>query len=209
MPTFLKHVGQVTSTGKKCVVVFRTIPGDENSCLVVETESLKQLYHDDLQKAVESIGAQETVDFYTYAQRTMFHDGTNMLEGLHQKGWLRKLDSSDVTMLPTNEIKIQLNELNLQLGKLNLEDDASRTTSGDISRNVAEPVQESKPAGVLDDQQIANNMRQQAAQFRAEAERLLKEAEELSPTAKATKEKVTADGTAEKPKAKRAYNRKK
>lgn len=200
MPTFLKHVGLVSDTGKKCVVVFRTLPGDTSSCLVVETESLGQNYHDDLQSAVESISAQETIDFYTYAQRNVLHDGRNMLEALHLSGWLKKYPTTDITMKPTIDISIQLNELNTQLDNIN----ASKTTSTDISRNMADPVQESKPAGVLDDEQIASNMRLQAAQFKAEAERLLKEADELSPS-KTKKEPELAAAT----KPKRAYNKKK
>lgn len=200
MATFLKHVGQVSSTGKKCVVVFRTIPGEENFCLLVETESLSSNFHDDLQTAVESQRAQETVDFYTYAQRETFHNGRNMLNALHQSGWLKKIATSDVIMKPTLEINISLAELNQQLGKL----DTSKTSSADIGRNMAETVTESKPAGVLDDQQIADSMRQQATQFRAEADRLLKEADVLSPSVK-TKQTVAASEA----KPKRAYNKKK
>ena len=196
MPTFLKHVGQVTDTGKKCVVIFRSLPDDDTFCLVTETETLDQLYHDDLQSAVESPGAQDTIDFYKYAQRAVFHDGSNMLEGLHLNGWLKKIPTSNVTMKPTNDVSIQLNELNIQLAEITTSD-PSKTTMSDISRTI-DSVQESKPAGVLDDEQIAANMRAQAAQFKAEADRLLKEANELSPI------KVSATS-----KQKRTYNKKK
>ena len=196
MPAFLKHVGQVTDTGKKCVVIFRSLPDDDTFCLVTETETLDQLYHDDLQSAVESPGAQDTIDFYKYAQRAVFHDGSNMLEGLHLNGWLKKIPTSNVTMKPTNDVSIQLNELNIQLAEITTSD-PSKTTMSDISRTI-DSVQESKPAGVLDDEQIAANMRAQAAQFKAEADRLLKEANELSPI------KVSATS-----KQKRTYNKKK
>jgi hypothetical protein len=96
-------------------------------------------------------------------------------------------------MLPTLEHKILLKDLNEQL------DRAGRTTSGDISQLAPE----GKPAGVLDEKDIANQMRSQAAFFRKEAERLLKEANDLDPTA------VTASPVAEAPKPKRAYNKKK
>jgi hypothetical protein len=193
MPTFLKHVGQVASTGKKCVVVFRTIPNEESSCLVVETEGLAINYHDNLVEAVESPSGQEDVDFYKYAQRSTFFDGRNMLEAMHMSGWLKKYSTNEIIMMPTPEIKIGLNELNVQLNQ----NTAGRTTSGDIGQS------ESKPAGVLDDKDIANQMRSQAAFFRSEAERLLKEASALDPVA------VTASNVAEAPKPKRAYNKKK
>ncbi len=193
MPQFLKHVGQIDSTGKKCVVVFREIPGEESSCLVVETESLPQLYHDDLINAVESDSAQEDMDFYKYASRTVLHDGRNMLEAFHLSGWLKKLPNNQVTMLPTREVSIRLNELNSQINQLN---NAGKTTSGDVNGNVP-VVEETKPAGVLDDKQIADQMRSQAAYFRKEAERLLAEADALDPNASTSKTKAVTTPTAE------------
>lgn len=200
MPEFIKHVGQVNGTGKKCVVVFREIPGATDSCLVVETETLPQLYHDDVISAVESDAAQEDMDFFKYATRSTLHDGRNMLEAMHLSGWMKKLPTSEVTMLPTREIKISLHDLNKQLSSLNND---GRTTSGDISAE--EP---STPPGVLDDVKIANQMRSQAAYFHKEAQRLLAEAEALDPSKTKTtvKETVTAEPEV---KVKRKYTKKK
>lgn len=198
MPTFIKHTGQVNSTGKKCVVVFRKLPGDGSSCLVVETESLPQLYHDTLIEAVESPAGQAEADFFNFAQRSVFHDGVNMLQGLHQNGWLRKLPTQEVTMMPTPEIKINLAELNTQLDNL---DPAGKTTSGSIST----PEEPANAPGTLSDTQIANQMRSQAAFFKKEAERLYAEAEALDPQ---TTVAPTAE-VKEMPRQKRAYNRKK
>lgn len=195
MPTFIKHTGQVNSNGRKCVVVFRKLPGDNSNCLVVETEGLPQLYHDTLIEAVESPAGQAEADFFNFAQRSVFHDGVNMLQGMHQNGWLRKLPTIDVTMMPTPEIKINLSELNTQLDNL---DPAGKTTSGSISS----PEEPANAPGTLSDQQIANQMRSQAAFFRQEAERLYKEAEALDP-------QTTTPAPAEAPRQKRAYNRKK
>lgn len=201
MPEFIKHVGQVNSTGKKCVVVFREIPGAADSCLVVETETLPQLYHDDVISAIESPAAQEDMDFYKYATRSTFHDGRNMLEAFHLSGWMKKLPTSEVTMLPTREIKISLHDLNKQLSSLNKD---GRTTSGDISSEQ----ESSTPAGVLDDTKIANQMRSQAAYFHKEAQRLLAEAEALDPSKTKTTVKETAVAEPEV-KVKRKYTKKK
>lgn len=178
MPTFIKHVGQVSETGKKCVVVFRRLP-DEH-CLVVETEKLPELYHDSLITAVESPSAQAETDFYNFAARSVFHDGQNMLQGLHKNGWLKKFPTSDVLMMPTPEVKIKLSDLNAQLEAVG-----------------GEPDESSK--GVLSDRQIAAQLRSQANFFRKEAERLLQEAENLDPT---VKEKST-DSSKRKPRAKK------
>lgn len=191
MPQFLKHVGQIDTTGKKCVVVFREIPGETDSCLVVETESLPQLYHDDVINAIESDSAQEDMDFFKYASRSVFHDGRNMLEAFHVSGWLKKMPTTQITMLPTREIKIRLDDLNAQLNQL---DNAGKTTSGDINN---QPTEESKPAGVLSDSQIANQMRSQAAFFRKEAERLYAEADELDPQTTGVPQKTVSTVKAE------------
>ena len=201
MPKFIKHVGQSVATGKKCVVVFRTIPGDENSCLVVETESLATPYHDSLVEAVESAAGQDDIDFYKVAQRLTFHDGRNMLEAMHLSGWLRKFPTDEVVMMPTPDLKIGLSELNKQLDQVN----AGRTTSGDINQD-GSAAEERNSAGTLSDSQIANQMRSQAAFFKQEAERLYKEAEALDPQSTGT---VTELPVAEAPRVKRAYNRKK
>ena len=208
MPNFIKHVGQVDATGKKCVVVFREIPGDENSCLVVETEQLTPTYHDSLMEAVESITGQEDMDFYKYANRSVFPDGRNMLEALHLSGWLRKVATSEVTMLPTPEMKIKLNELNSQLAQLN---DAGKTTSSSISQASEEAASSNNPAGILSDSQIANQMRSQAAFFKKEAERLYAEADTLDPqTTGPVTDAVTESVTATpEVRVKRKYTKKK
>ena len=48
----IKHVGRIKSTGRKCLIVFRTLPGDARSCLVVLTENLNPTYHDALMSLV-------------------------------------------------------------------------------------------------------------------------------------------------------------
>lgn len=202
MPNFLKHVGQVNATGKKCVVVFRSIPGDVKNCLVIETESLSSVYHDTLIEAVESASGQAEADFYNFASRSVFHDGVNMLQGMHIKGWLRKFPAEDVTMMPTPDIRIGLAELNAQLDNMN---SAGKTTSSAVNTP-----EETAAQGTLSDKQIATQMRSQASFFRTESERLLREANTLDPVDNIVSivpepETVLADA----PRVKRAYNRKK
>ena len=199
MPNFIKHVGQVNATGKKCVIVFRSLPNDSNNCLVVETESLPSLYHDTLIEAVESPSAQAEKDFYNYAGRSVFHDGVNMLQGLHQNGWMRKFATEEITVKPTPDMGISLLDLNRQLSAL---DPESKTTSGAI--NTPTPEEPSNAPGTLSDKQIAAQMRSQATFFRNEADRLLKEANDLDPNVGQKIAEVT-----EMPRQKRAYNRKK
>ena len=55
----LKHVGRVVATGKKCLIAYRTLPGDAYSCLIVPTENLPDSYHDALINLVESNAGQK------------------------------------------------------------------------------------------------------------------------------------------------------
>ena len=59
----LKHVGRVIATGKKCIVAYRTLPGDAYNCLIVPTENLPDSYHDAIINLVESNGGQEAYEF--------------------------------------------------------------------------------------------------------------------------------------------------
>ena len=49
----LKHVGRVKATGKKCLVAYRTLPGDAYHAVIIPTENLPDNYHDSLIQLVE------------------------------------------------------------------------------------------------------------------------------------------------------------
>lgn len=177
MAQFIKHVG-VNGQGKKCVVVFREVPGDSEFALVVPTETLPTLYHDDLIAAIENVNCQKDLDPSDFLFRQSFHDGTNMLNTMHQKGWLVKVPTKSIAMTPKPGVEINLVELNKQLKQIQNEQAAQGSTrSSDVANNTPA----NNPPGVISDEQLASRYRKQAAQFKAEAERLLKEAEELDP----------------------------
>lgn len=205
----IKHVGHIKNTQKRVVVVFRELPGDPDHCLVVDTDALPDWMHDNIITAVESPGAQQSANFYEYAQRTVFSDGSNMLSTLHTQGKLQKQATSNIVMTPNNSVSIALNELNDlireqtggapvvkpdddQLGVAS-SDAAKRATSNSIA-NSANKVK----TDVVDNTDIAKNMLSQAEQFRAEAERLTAEAYDMAPSLKPARGRkkaaqVTAD----------------
>ena len=194
MAQFIKHVG-VNGQGKKCVVVFRELPGDPDSALVIPTDALPQLYHDDLITAIESPNCQASMDPSDYLFRQVFNDGTNMLNTLHQRGWMVKVPTKSVVMTPKPGVTINLVDLNRELKQLSNEQAAQGTRSGDIATNAPAPA--NNPPGVITDEQLASRYRKQAAQFKAEAERLLKEAEELDPKGAAVVAPVSPTLTSE------------
>lgn len=108
----LKHVGRVISTKKKCIVAYRTLPGDAHYCLIVLTEQLPDSYHDSLINLVEGPAGQSAYEFAEAMSRTTFPDGSNILAALHSQGRLVKVRTSEIEMTPTTSYSIQLSELN-------------------------------------------------------------------------------------------------
>ena len=114
MPDFIKHVGRNTN-GTRLVVVFREIPDDESFCLCVQTDSLPDMYHDQLLHEVNSRDAQATVDLFEVLQRRSFGDGGQMLNTLHSRGMLQKYAVKDITMMPMPNRPVSLTIVNEQI----------------------------------------------------------------------------------------------
>jgi hypothetical protein len=112
-----KHMGQLANTGVRVAVVFRKLPNDENSCLIVETERLPDALHDYLIQTLNSKEARETNDFYEVLNRRTFPDGTNCLTSLHQRGFLRKEPVTNITMLPLPNQPVPLALINATIDK--------------------------------------------------------------------------------------------
>lgn len=108
----LKHIGRVIKSKRKCLVAYRTLPGDPHSALIIPTEALPSEEHDSLMSTVESPGAQQAYEFAESLSRSYFPDGREMLKGLHLTGQLRKVSTTEIEMTPDTQSSIPLNELN-------------------------------------------------------------------------------------------------
>ena len=112
-----KHLGRILSTGRKCLIAYRTIPNDAFNCLIIQTELLDPAYHDALINLVESNAGQSAYEFAEALARTMFPDGTNMLHNLHLRGQLTKMPTDAVEVLPNNLTSILLSDLNQMIAE--------------------------------------------------------------------------------------------
>lgn len=198
---FLRHVGK--HGDRKVAVVFREVPGEPHMCLVVYTELLNQNIHDPMMKCIESDIGQSSENLADALNRMHTKDGRHILQVLHSEGMLKKVNTELVVMTPQPNTKIKLVELNKILDEMKLGEDAVRRLADmDKSMGMQSPMdvarrmrgQESTTGvktsnDLLGDNQIANNLRQQAAKMAAEAkgllaesDRLLKEAASLDPT---------------------------
>jgi len=208
----MKHVGRIKTNGKKCVVVFRTLPGDAYNCLVAPTENLPDSYHDALINLVESSGGQSSNEFGEVMSRSQFPDGSVMLAALHTQGRLLKVSTDNVEMIPNSTTNIQLSELNQIIAeqqgvavdalalRSGLATDPKPTSKVEVQEvgSVSEMAKETADVGKTTsssaamEEPVDQSPESQAKRFRSEADRLAKQAaemrrkaEELAPTKKA------------------------
>jgi len=197
----LKHVARVKATNKKCLVAYRTLPGDAYSCLIIPTENLPDIYHDALINLVESGSGQDSYEFADALARTQFPDGATMLPSLHASGRLIKAPTSDIEMTPTPGYSILLSELNqiiaeqrgVAVDDLAMKDPSTPSKDADLSKAPADPVATKETAKTAEVTVTAptGTPEEQAKFFRSQADKLAKEAaamrrkaEELVPTVK-------------------------
>ena len=114
---FLKHIGKMKNNGAKVAVVYRTLPGDAYHALVVGTNSLQESYHDGLMSLIQSDNGQAANELADILSVRKFPDGSNMLEFLHVKGYLKKVPTDGVLMTPTPTDNISLDQLNQLLAE--------------------------------------------------------------------------------------------
>jgi hypothetical protein len=108
----MKHVGKMKNNSARVAVVYRTIPGDHNSALVVGTSGLTDSYHDSLMSLIESDSGQQANELADILAVRRFPDGTVMLQYLHGNGHLKKVPTNLVLMTPNSQTSILLNEVN-------------------------------------------------------------------------------------------------
>lgn len=175
----IKHTGRVDSTNRRVVVVFPSIPEDQDNCLVVDINALEQKYHDGLMQAVESPEAQASNKLYEVLGRKLFWDGKNILTTLHEKGFLRRIPVDTVTLLPTTTDTLPLKEFNAYQKMVSeTKTDPAIPQTPDSSTKAGEMA---KPIDETNEDGIARNLLIQAELMEADAMRKREEAESVSP----------------------------
>ena len=125
--------------------------------------------------------------------RSYTKDGNPILQVLHREGQLKKVNTELVIMTPAPNTKIKLNELNKILNEMKQGEAAvKRLAEIDSSRGLQDPADVARrmrgnqapqnvqsAQGALADNELANNLRQQAQKMDAEAKGLLAESQRL------------------------------
>ncbi len=208
----LKHVGRMTNTGAKVLVVFRTLPGESNMALILPVAQLADAYHDSIMTMLETDQCQEAFELGEMMFIRTFPDGRPMLQAMQADGRLQKVPTDLVTMTPTTTDSIVLAELNVLIAEQRncSVDDLYTFVKGAPKKEntvVEEPkpvVDPDVPAPVrtqatqnepLSDLDLAKSFRSQADALYKEAASLRKQADELDPPKKKAT-KVVEDASA-------------
>lgn len=215
----MKHVGKLKNTGAKVAVVFRTLPGESDTALVIHTAQLPDMYHDSLMTLIETQQAQEAFELGEYMFANYFPDGKVMLNALQAGGRLTKVPTSNVLMQPSATQDVLLSDLNVLIaeqknctvdelytfvkGAPSLDQHRANKDAQEAAGKVdpvPQPVTEAvtpqaSADGILTDEDLAKSYRSQADAMYKEAARLRREADDLDPpkrkTTTTTKKKVT------------------
>ncbi len=213
----LKHIGKMKHNDAKVCVIYRTLPGDAHSALVVGTSTLTDQYHNALMQVVETQDGQQANELGDALSTRFFPDGTNILEQLHLTGKLVKVATDKVWMTPTPADQISLDELNVMIAEQKgvALDDLS--IKADMPHVQKEGAHEVKPDEIKveefsvekkvesteiltetknDEPMSASAYRSQADKLYKEAARLRKIADELDPPKKKTTSAKKSDKAA-------------
>ena len=192
----IKHVGRHNQ--RKVAIVYRTVPDEDHMALVVYTDALPVMIHDEAMAVLESAVGQNAKELADALFRTTMADGTNCLTSLHKGGWLKKVPCNQVIVTPTAKSTCRLDELNNLMKKIEEGGDAATALADmDANRGIrGAQVKQGRELGqpavdptrttagdVLTDDVLATQRTEQANKMEAEAKALLSEAKRLKQEA--------------------------
>ena len=214
----MKHVGKMKNNNAKVAVVYRTLPGDSGSALVVGTNQLPDSWHNSLMNLIQETSTQQANELADLLAVRKFPDGGTMLESLHLKGHLTKGPTNGVIMTPSSNVSVVLSELNQLIAEQKgvtvdelaitdgihpnrktppaKKDDPTKTTSQSVSGDDLDEVVVVKPVPVVVEESTDDMT---PAQLRSKADALFKQAQVLRKQAdaidppKSKKKSVTVD----------------
>jgi hypothetical protein len=179
MAQLMKHVGKFGE--KPCIVVFRELPGEQDNCLIVQTDNLDSRQHDDLMNVIQSSEAQQANDISEVLFRRQFTDGSNMLNTLHYGKKLQKVPVGLVQLTPAPNQSLPLDQVNAEIRKLKGGYTAPVNDPSHLGDTSTKPVSTDNPtteeAVDGDVAGIAKSLLAQATLMEEDGQRMLTEAE--------------------------------
>lgn len=106
----LKHV--VKHNNRKAALLYRQVPGEDHMCLLVYSDLLPRMIHDEIMKVLESPVGQQANDLADALFRNIMPDGQNTLQVLHANGMIQKVPCNQVIVQANAKSNVRLDELN-------------------------------------------------------------------------------------------------
>lgn len=198
----IKHVGKHNQ--RKIAIIYRKVPDEGHMALVMYTDNLPSMVHDEAMKVLESEVGQNSKELADALFRHTMPDGNNCLTYIHRAGYLKKVPTNQVIVTPTAKSTVRLDELNTILDNLELGGEAAQKMADlDANRGIKGVIQEGREVGMpaslqaqgdfsaqsnlnvgLSDTDLANQRIAQATKLEAEAKGLIAEAKRLKEEAK-------------------------
>jgi len=207
----LKHV--VKHNNRRAALLYRRVPGEDHMCLLVYSDLLPRMIHDEIMKVLESAPGQQASDLADALFRNIMPDGRNTLQVLHSEGMIQKVPTNQVIVQANAKSTVRLDELNdildemakgqeavQRLAELDTkvtgwkpgmqEREAAKPKDKVVEGrevgappNAAKPVEVPAADGILSDSDIAQNLLAQARRMQRDAESLMAEVKRLTEEA--------------------------
>lgn len=120
----LKHV--VKHNNRKAALLYRQVPGEDHMCLLVYSDLLPRMIHDEIMKVLESPVGQQASDLADALFRNIMPDGQNTLNVLHVNGMIQKVPCNQVIVQANAKSNVRLDELNDILNEMAQGEEAVR-----------------------------------------------------------------------------------
>lgn len=119
-----RHVG-MTNTGQRCVVIMLQLRNedgtmiDDQKCLVVNTDSLPDRYHQNLMELVRDRQAQALPELYPFLQRRIMPDTNQDVVTSLGTRYIQAQSIDNIKMCPKPGIQVPLRKVLEHMGRLN------------------------------------------------------------------------------------------
>ena len=182
MADIIRHRGHIHNTGTRCAVVFRELPNDQDHCLIIESDSLPEVYRDEVAAVINKEG-QRTKDLYEALNSAYMPTGEHMLTALHTHKLLKRKETKEIVMQVTSSDTIRLDKLNEQLRALT--DSASTVAQPKDIQAKLNPYEEINDIETSEDaMNVAKNLLIQANDLEQEVQKKRDRAYALRPELK-------------------------
>ena len=171
----MKHVAKWND--RKCLVLFREVPGEPENALLIMTGELGATQHDELISVVDSDEAQANSDLAQVLNGRNFSDGRIMLQAIHSDGMITKAPVGEVIMTPTPNDEVALADLNESIAQIEAGKENEKPQIADTSEIDMQQTQATRPNALTDREQeeqlgIARGLLEQADMIEQDIERV-------------------------------------